>query len=193
MSPQNDDLKRAIRAEFRERRQTIAAHERDVATSGLTEQLKELVAELNPRTISCYLPTRDEPDTSPFVRWAHDAGIRVLLPISRADGLLDWVASDGTETEPGLFGIEEAKGELLGIEAVHEVDLMLIPACAIDRQGMRLGWGRGFFDKTLAAMQRRPRVLAVIFDRELVDDVPADAHDQAVDGVVTPTQTLHFG
>ena len=55
---------------------------------------------------------------------------------------------------------------------------------------MRLGWGRGFFDKTIGSMEGCPPVYAVIYDSELVDEVPSDLHDQPVAGVITPTQTL---
>ena len=51
---------------------------------------------------------------------------------------------------------------------------------------MRLGWGRGYFDKTLGSMEGGPPVYAVIYDDELVDTVPTEPHDQPVDGVVTP-------
>jgi 5-formyltetrahydrofolate cyclo-ligase len=74
--------------------------------------------------------------------------------------------------------------------AVNDVDLLVIPAAAVDRSGMRLGWGRGYFDKTIGSMERCPPVYAVIFDSELLDEVPSEVHDQPVDGVVTPTRTV---
>ncbi len=55
---------------------------------------------------------------------------------------------------------------------------------------MRLGWGRGYFDKTIGSMERCPPVYAVIFDDELVPAVPRDVHDQPVTGVVTPTRIV---
>jgi 5-formyltetrahydrofolate cyclo-ligase len=115
----------------------------------------------------------------------------VLLPITRADGLLDWsVATPDLDITEGLHGLPEPVGELLGPIAVNDVDLLAIPAAAVDRNGMRLGWGRGFFDKTLGSMEGCPPVYAIIYDSEFVDEVPSDLHDQPVDGVVTPTQTL---
>ena len=57
---------------------------------------------------------------------------------------------------------------------------------------MRLGWGRGYYDKTLGSMERCPPVYGVLFDSELVDEVPRERHDQALDGVVTPTRTVEF-
>jgi 5-formyltetrahydrofolate cyclo-ligase len=193
MLDETDAQKRAIRAEVRERRRSVTSLERETNRAALTENLKAVVSELHPKAVSCYLPTLDEPDTTGFIAWAHEAGIRVLLPISRDDGLLDWVASDGTETEPGLFGIPEARGELLSPLAVNDVELMLIPASGVDAQGMRLGWGRGYFDKTLGSMDHRPPVFAVIFDDELVDALPAELHDQPVDGAVTPKRIQRFG
>ena len=65
-----------------------------------------------------------------------------------------------------LFGLPEPDGELLGPIAVNDVDLLVIPAAAVGRDGMRLGWGRGYFDKTLGSMEGCPPVYAVIFDSE---------------------------
>ena len=97
------------------------------------------------------------------------------------------------EIGEGLFGLPEPVGDVLGPIAVNDVDLLVIPAAAVDRHGMRLGWGRGYFDKTLGSMEKCPPVYAVIFDSELVDEVPRDVHDQPVSGVVTPTRTVPLG
>jgi 5-formyltetrahydrofolate cyclo-ligase len=82
--------------------------------------------------------------------------------------------------------------ELLSPMAVSTVDLILAPAACVDWTGMRMGWGRGYFDKTLGSMEKRPPVYAVLFDSELVDDVPSEVHDQRVDGVVRPAGILTF-
>ena len=125
------------------------------------------------------------------MREAVATGIRVLLPITRADGLLDWaVANDSDEVSEGLYGLPEPTGEVLGPIAVNDVDLMIIPAAAIDRTGTRLGWGRGYFDKTIGSMEKCPPVYAVIYDSEVLDSLPREVHDQPVDGNVTPTQTI---
>ncbi len=141
--------------------------------------------------MSCFLSTTTEPGTRDFVRGAVERGIRVLLPVTRADGLLDWsvATADGDITE-GLYGLPEPVGEVLGPIAVNDVDLLVIPAAAVARDGTRLGWGRGFFDKTLGSMEGCPDVYAVVFDSEILDDLPNDIHDQPVDGIVTPTQTI---
>ncbi|MFP3466012.1 5-formyltetrahydrofolate cyclo-ligase [Leifsonia sp. SIMBA_070] len=184
--------KRALRAELRERRQNLTTTERQAATAGITRNLVDLATDLSVRSVSAYLSTPIEPDTRPFLNWAHAQGLRVLLPISREDGLLDWTTGDGeTETE-GLYGLPEPVGELLGPIAINDVDLILVPAAAVDATGMRMGWGRGYFDKTLGSMEKCPPVYAVLFDGELVDEVPRERHDQPVDGAVTPTRIAQF-
>lgn len=191
MSDAIADAKRALRAELRERRQMLSSQAREQAEAGIHAQLDALVDQLGVRSMSCFLSTTSEPGTRSFVADAVARGIRVLLPVTRADGLLDWaVATPDGDIAEGMFGLPEPVGELLGPIAVNDVDLLVIPAAAVDRSGMRLGWGRGFFDKTLGSMERCPPVYAVVFDSEVLDEVPSDLHDQPVTGVVTPTRTL---
>ncbi|MFF2271286.1 5-formyltetrahydrofolate cyclo-ligase [Agromyces sp. NPDC058136] len=191
--PEDPDVqKRILRAELRERRRNMTAHERTLATEGFTARLEELIGSTGAETVSCYLSMPSEPDTRPFVNWAEARGIRVLFPITREDGLLDWTVGEEASETVGLHGTPEAVGELLGPMAINDVDLILIPAAAIDETGMRLGWGRGYFDKTLGSMGKCPPVYAVVYDSEFVEHVPREVHDQPVNGVVTPTRIIAF-
>jgi 5-formyltetrahydrofolate cyclo-ligase len=185
-------VKRALRAELRERRRTRTSVERDSATEGFTRMLSQLVREADARIVACYLSAVNEPNTRDFLNWARDEGIQILFPITRDDGLLDWTYGDGeTETE-GLHGMPEPVGEIMGPLVINDVDLILIPAAAIDEAGTRLGWGRGYFDRTLGSMEKSPPVYAIVFDDEVVSELPSELHDQPVTGVVTPTRILTF-
>jgi len=191
----SDDItneKRALRAELRERRRITTADERESATVAVTRNLEELTADLGVTSIAAYLSTPDEPSTRDFLHWACDRGIRVLLPISREDGLLDWAPYDGKDEDEDVFGMPTPTTEVLGPIAINDVDLIIVPAASVDRTGMRMGWGRGYFDKTLGSMEQCPPVYAVIFDSELVDTVPSEVHDQRVNGVVTPGGITKF-
>ena len=191
MSSEAEQQKRALRAELRERRQLLSESQREDAATGIAAQLDALVATHGAQSVSCFLSTMTEPETRVFLRGAIERGIRVLLPITRADGLLDWaVADDADDVAEGMFGLPEPTGEVLGPIAVNDVDLMIIPAAAVDRAGTRLGWGRGYFDKTIGSMEKCPPVYAVIYDSEILDSLPREVHDQPVDGVITPTQTI---
>jgi 5-formyltetrahydrofolate cyclo-ligase len=192
MATEVDHQKRALRAELRERRQNLTQTEKDHATIGVTEHLQSLVTALDARSVACYLSTQTEPDTRPFLNWALERGIRVLFPVSRDDGLLDWTVGETGDETQGLFGMPEPVGELLGPIAINQVDLIIVPAAAIDQRGMRMGWGRGYFDKTLGSMEKCPPVYAVVYDAELLTDLPREVHDQPVNGVVTPSRILDF-
>jgi 5-formyltetrahydrofolate cyclo-ligase len=192
MSSEVSNQKRALRAELRERRQNLTAPERESATAGITRNLVDLATDLSARSISCYLSAHNEPNTRPFLNWAYAQGIRVLLPISREDGLLDWTIGDGETERESIIGFPEAVGELLGPIAINDVDLIIVPAAAVDATGLRMGWGRGYFDKTLGSMEKCPPVYAVLFDGEVVESVPRERHDQPVDGAVTPTRIMQF-
>ncbi len=188
-----DHAKRALRADLRERRGLLSDQQRAAAEAALTGRLDALVAATGARSISCFLSTTSEPGTRTFIRDAVARGIRVLLPVTREDGLLDWaVANSEDEVAIGLHGLPEPTGEILNPMALDEVDLLLVPAAAVDRTGMRLGWGRGYFDRTLGSMQKCPPVYAVVFDSEILDELPRDVHDQAVTGAVTPLRTVVF-
>ena len=192
MTSEVGNTKRALRAELRERRRLTTSRERETAAATLTTHLIELATRLDASSVSAYLSTPEEPGTRDFLHWALENAITVYLPISREDGLLDWATFDGTDEELDLLGMPTPSSELLGPIAINDVDLILVPAAAIDKTGMRMGWGRGYFDKTLGSMERRPPVYAVIFESEFVDTVPSEVHDQRVDGVVTPLGITTF-
>lgn len=145
-------------------------------------------------TVAAYLAKRDEPPTDPLVGALRRAGIRVLLPVVVGDRL-DWVADAGSR-RPGAFGIDEPVGDPLGETALASVDIVFVPALAVDRRGVRLGRGRGYYDRALAAPAARrqkgaegfaPRlIVGVVYDDELVDALPAADHDVRLDGALTP-------
>ncbi|WP_196881381.1 5-formyltetrahydrofolate cyclo-ligase [Arthrobacter sp. CAN_A214] len=184
--------KRELRAEIRAERRQRPVAEREGAAANISTRLVSLVIDRAPRLVACYLSTDDEPGTRPFLEWAASNGVDVILPVSRVDGLLDWIPNGGGTEQLGLFGIPEIVGQPLSAEITAGVDLMIIPAAAVDRSGMRLGWGRGYFDRTLSALEHSPTVYAVVFDSEFRETVPREPHDHPVDGIVTPSMTALF-
>jgi 5-formyltetrahydrofolate cyclo-ligase len=184
--------KRALRAELRERRRIMTSKERAEADAAITQHLIDLTTDLGVGYLAAYLSTPQEPSTREFLDWACENDIRVLLPVSREDGLLDWAPYNGAEEDEDILGMPTPTSELLGPIVINDVGLILAPAASVDRTGMRMGWGRGYFDKTLGSMEGCPPVYAVIFDEELVDSVPSERHDQRVDGVVTPSGIVAF-
>lgn len=188
MADEIDREKQRIRGLVRERRAATTGVERAEIRDGITAQLITLVTGRGARSVSCYMPVAGEPDTSAFLAWTREQGIDVLLPAAREDGLLDWIRPSWEGNVRGAFGIPEPLGECLSPLAVGDVDLMLVPACAVDRSGVRLGWGRGFFDRNLGSMDQSPPVFAIVHDEEVFETLPSELHDIPVTGIVTPTR-----
>lgn len=160
-----------------------------------TEFAANLIAtalEYGAHTICCFVSTPTEPDTSEFLARSRSAGLRVLLPKSLADGELEWAEYTG-ELRPGKFGIHEPLGEGIPSSALGGVDLCFVPAAAVDLHGTRLGWGRGFYDRALAAIQATPPAFAVVFENEVFDVLPSEEHDIAVLGAITEKAVHRFG
>lgn len=188
--------KRALRRRLLEARATQGDAERAEAAALLAERMLELADAVGATRIAAYLSTTAEPSTRPFLAAAHAAGRRLLLPDSRADGSLDWIAYRGPAEATDAAGMPVPVGPSLGPGAPTGAELLLVPALAVDRRGVRLGRGRGYIDRLLASLPRhraeRPPVYAVVFDHEVVDRVPSEPHDEPVDGAVTPTRTITF-
>jgi 5-formyltetrahydrofolate cyclo-ligase len=140
---------------------------------------------LGRRCVAAFLGARAEPPTLPLVEALAARGVRVLLPVLREDLDLEWAAFDGSERlQRRRLGLLEPAGPSLGLCAIAAADLVLVPALAVGETGARLGQGGGSYDRALR--RAAAPVLAVVFDDEVLGDVPVEPHDHRVDGVVTP-------
>ncbi len=114
---------------------------------------------------------------------------RLLLPVLRPDNDLDWAVFRGTLV-PAARGLREPAGPRLGTGAIAGAELVIVPALAVDRRGVRLGRGGGSYDRALHRVGPATLVVAALYDGELLDEVPEQPHDQRVDAVVTPSGGL---
>lgn len=158
--------------------------DRVVATRALQAHLLAAVAGSGWSSISAYVPFGDEPGSADTLVLLHDAGVRILLPCTGRDDLT-WAVYDG-KLRPGRLGILEPTGADLGIDALSEVEAVLAPALAVDRKGIRIGYGRGYFDRALSRLPVDRPVLAIVYDDELVDTLPSADYDRPVTHTVTP-------
>ena len=116
--------------------------------------------------------------------------MRVLLPVARAVGGTPQPLEWGEYRVGGLveapFGLREPAPPWLTPEAVAQADVVCVPALAVDRSGVRLGRGAGFYDRSLHLAAPSATLLAVVRDEELVEHLPRDAHDVPMTHALTP-------
>jgi len=175
-------VKAELRRSLRARRAGRGEDER--ARAG--EALAGYAAALGPGPIAGFVGVRGEPPTLPLLAALHGRGVRLLLPLLRDDLDLEWAVYDGDAAGlvAGARGVLQPAGDSLGLDGIAEAALVLAPALAVDAAGRRLGQGGGSYDRALA--RTSAPVIAVVFDDELLESVPAQAHDRAVGGTLTP-------
>ncbi|MFD7968159.1 5-formyltetrahydrofolate cyclo-ligase [Streptomyces clavifer] len=188
--------KALLRRELLAARRLLTSEDvRDAAAvlSTAASDLPELAAA---RTVAAYVSVGREPGTHVLLDALRARGVRVLLPVLLPDNDLDWAAYEGPEhLAPAGRGLLEPVGVRLGPEAVVAADVVLLPGLAVDRRGMRLGRGGGSYDRVLArlaAAGAHPALVVLLYDDEVVAQVPEEPHDHPVDAAVTPAGARHF-
>ena len=121
--------------------------------------------------MTAYVARMAEPDTAPLIAELHRRGVRVLLPVLLPDLDLDWAVDDGERHRSSVHrGLTEPTGTPLGPTAIAAADVILAPALAVDRRGVRLGYGGGCYDRALTRIRPDALVVALLHDGELLDD-----------------------
>lgn len=140
-----------------------------------------------------YWPTGDEADVRPLMTALHQRGHRVALPqVVRRDTPLRFLLwHPGARLEAGLEGIVEP---LAGSEEI-DPSVLLVPLLGFDETGARLGYGGGYYDRTLAALRRARNIeaIGIAFSDQEMDRLPAGDHDERLDWVVTELGCRRFG
>jgi 5-formyltetrahydrofolate cyclo-ligase len=153
------------------------------ADAGVRATLADLATGLG--TVTAYVPLPCEPGGPELPDALAAACDRLLLPVLRPDLDLDWARYTGDLVRAGR-GLREPSGARLGPAAIAAADLVIVPALAVDRRGVRLGRGGGSYDRALSRVPAGTPIIAALYDGELVDSLPTDPHDVRVTGVVTP-------
>jgi 5-formyltetrahydrofolate cyclo-ligase len=169
--------KAAMRSVVLAGRAALTTAERGAAGAAIAAALQETLTGAS--RVAGYAAIGTEPPTAAALALCRE----VLLPVLLPDGDLDW--GTGPAGELTSRGLIEPAGPRLGPAAVADCDVVLVPALAVDRHGNRLGRGGGSYDRALARVTGL--TIAVLYDGELVDDVPAEPHDKRVSAVVTPS------
>lgn len=186
--------KRALRRRIVARRRAMDRDTRAAAGRALREELMGLPQVEMAGKVAAYYSVGREPDTHGIVLalWKH--GATVLLPVLLGDGDLDWAAYEGPDSlVPGPRGTYEPAGDRLGVDAVRTCDVVIAPALGVDVRGTRLGRSGGSYDRALSRVGSAPLTLALLYDDEVFDAVPAEPHDRRVRAAVTPSGVHWFG
>jgi 5-formyltetrahydrofolate cyclo-ligase len=140
------------------------------------------------RSVAAYVPLRTEPGSVELLDELTADGVRVIVPLLRADRDLDWQVWDPQAPIDPMEPAESGGEGALGTDAIATVDAVVAPALAVARDsGTRLGRGGGSYDAALARVRPGTEIVALVYDGEIFHDLPADDWDVPVTAAVTPT------
>lgn len=186
------DAKLALRSAMLARRDALGAEARAAAADSIVAKLVALPSFAAARTVLLTLPFRSEWDTLPLVREALAAGKVVAVPrVNPLSRMLELhaIADLQSDIGPGHQGIPEPLAHCPPVE-LAAIDWVLVPGVTFDRDGRRLGYGGGYYDRLLPLLSPDAARIAGAFDPQIVERVPAGPHDVMVDAIITPTETI---
>ena len=177
--------KAGLREEHLARRARRPPKERDAAAAAVATTLLKALTRV--RAFAAYVPDETEPGYGRIPAVFTQLGARVLLPVVPLAGReLVWAVDTG-RLAPGRGALLEPVGPRLGPTAIGTADVVVLPSLAVDRRGVRLGRGGGYYDRALLHVRPAAVRVAVVFDDEFVDELPVEPHDRRVTAVVTPS------
>lgn len=186
-----EEAKAGLRIKARALRAGLDHEERADMAKAASGHFFEGIALGKSDVVAVYWRIRDELDCQPILVKLMDSGQTVVLPVVIGpDEPLDlrvW--------EQGASLYEAGFGTLAPADLAPraEPDVVLMPLLGFDKNGTRLGYGGGYYDRTLARLKKRPLLVGLAFSVQELDRIPREAHDVPLDAIVTETGVRHFG
>jgi 5-formyltetrahydrofolate cyclo-ligase len=185
------ERKSLLRKELLAARLALSDAARKSAGSAVRDLLLGLPELAMAGTIAAYLSVGAEPQTTGLLFALWKRGSYVLLPLLRDDNDLDWASYEGPDSvKAGPRGLLEPVESPRGTGAIASADFVIVPALAVGRDGHRLGRGGGSYDRALARVGPAVPTVALLYEGELLDEVPAGPHDQRVRAVAQPDRGI---
>ncbi len=183
------DRKSPLRSELLAGRRAVPAEVRQSESQQIGSHFRRVLD--GAEVVCAYVPMGTEPGSLEWLDVLAGLCGTVLLPVARTGPggvhlALQWGRYERGNLTPGPFGTREPAGPWLPPSAVATAQVVLVPALAVDRRGVRLGRGGGFYDRSLALCGPGAHLVAVVRDSEVVDELPGEEHDVPMTHALTP-------
>ncbi len=173
------------------RRDALTSADRAGYSAAICARASDLEELRSAATILMFASFRTEVDTSPLIDWALSEGKTVCLPRVLAPRRMAayHVTDPAAHLTPGAWGIPEPR-ENLAVVAPEQLDAVVVPGTVFDLGGNRCGYGGGFYDTYLPLTRADTSWIALAYETQVIDRLPCEPHDLAVDIVVTETHVI---
>ncbi len=177
----NQDKDR-LRKLFLSLRRLIPAEEKRKADGRITDRVMISPEWQNARTVCLYMSTSEEIDTKPLLATALTENKQVVFPRVEQDRLVLHCIQSIKDFTRGAYQILEPKKATTVVDP-KSVDLFIVPGIAFDREGYRLGWGKGYYDRLLSESDA-PKI-GLAYAVQVIEELPRSSYDVGVDKVMT--------
>jgi 5-formyltetrahydrofolate cyclo-ligase len=185
--------KAEVRRALAEARRRLPESERRDRSLKIADACRNIAGFSTAEVICTYVNFREEVETTELIAGLLHAGRRVAVPVHLhgTTPSLNFAEIDSLdELSPNHFGILQPRREEARFLPTAAIPLFLVPGLAFDSAGRRLGYGLGFYDRAFAAAAPGAIKIGLAFELQLIERVPADAHDVLMDFVVTEERVL---
>jgi 5-formyltetrahydrofolate cyclo-ligase len=185
--------KEDIRKKILSLRDSITEEEMNSKSEKIREKLFNLPEFKKAKVILFYVSKGSEVKTEGMIKLALKSGKRVVVPISDVKQkklILSELKDFDKELEPGTFKILEPKKEFFRPISPDNIDFIIVPGIAFDKNGNRIGYGMGFYDKFLSSLKKHIPVIGLAYEFQVVDNIPATDKDVTVDKILTEKRVI---
>lgn len=184
--------KSELRQEMTTARNNLSGSEVRSLSSSILSRLEDMSFYKEASLIFIYVNFQKEVKTKPLIQRALDAGKRIAVPacIPKGKIILPCEISSLNELVPGTWGILEPQEDSRKVVPAEEIDLAVVPGLAFDRHFNRLGYGAGYYDRFLPKLRKNAVKAGICYSVQLIDQLPVDVYDVAMDVIITDTEVL---
>ncbi len=187
-------MKEEIRKAVLQKRDAIPATVKKQKDIFVREQVLVIPEFISAKTIVFYAAFRSEVGTQTLMEESLRQGKRVALPKVNKEGhtLMLYEVKNIDELTLGYMGIPEPTQMDERLVGIDDADLVVVPGAGFDFAGNRLGYGAGYYDSLLSQRKKKIPVIALAYEEQIVDSIPAEQHDVKVDMIVTDKRVIRI-
>jgi len=177
-------MKNRIRKENLEKRNALSQEEIESKSEIICQKVIHHPVFQEADMVFAYVDAKSEAQTKEIIEYAWKAGKKVAVPKVHGEIMKFYLITSYEDLEPGCFGIREPKEVCKVIEEMPDKSLVIMPGVAFDREGNRIGYGKGYYDKYFSAYPETYKI-AIAFEVQVVSKILADEFDVKADCVIT--------
>jgi 5-formyltetrahydrofolate cyclo-ligase len=181
--------KRKVRAAMLAQRRSFSADELQSLSQGIQSAFLESLEYARAKVIVAYSPIQNEVGTELIVTAALASGKRVAFPVVMGHRLIFREINDLVSFREGAYGIAEPCPTCVDFSP-DDADLFIVPGIAFDLRGHRVGYGKGYYDKTLHRLEGQGKLVGLCYDFQLVEEISGEPHDVKMDLILTETREI---